>query len=284
LYRRIAISTPALELASNSVKRFNDTVLVTGAVSGTSIGDILILDKTETGERRLIMAKEAELKDGGNEGLNLELDNAFIQSSKELARSDYDYAHADFLRYWIPQNDIMQSTTTITSGQMSSVDVLSKIRTREADIQVILNERYSRNLVYALNLELALRKGPMNDAWNRLPNQLTNFTREMLAINTIRNDRNLSLDRLEFYKKFSLPLGALSFVFLAVPLGMLARKRGQALGFFFALLISFLYWALLLLGQSSGIRLNFSPFWSMWLPDILSVAAGSIMLLYRIRR
>ncbi|MDR2068481.1 MAG: LptF/LptG family permease, partial [Spirochaetaceae bacterium] len=78
LYRRIVVSTPALELESNSVKRFKDTVLVTGNVESTSIDDILILDKTSDGERRLIMARNAELRDGGREGMSLDLTNAFV--------------------------------------------------------------------------------------------------------------------------------------------------------------------------------------------------------------
>jgi lipopolysaccharide export system permease protein len=88
LYRRILVSTPALELEANSVKRFKDTVVVTGNVTGNAINDVLILDKTSDGERRVIMAKTAELKDGGKQGLSLDLDDAFIQSSKEVARRD----------------------------------------------------------------------------------------------------------------------------------------------------------------------------------------------------
>jgi lipopolysaccharide export system permease protein len=90
--------------------------------------------------------------------------------------------------------------------------------------------------------------------------------------------------RLEYYKKFSIPFGALSFVFLAVSLGLLAKKSGQTVGFIFGLLISVLYWALLLGGQTMGMRLGHSPFWSMWFPNILAITVGVIMGLFRIRR
>jgi lipopolysaccharide export system permease protein len=94
----------------------------------------------------------------------------------------------------------------------------------------------------------------------------------------------LSLYRLEFYKKFSIPFGALSFVFLAVSLGLLAKKSGQTVGFFFGLIVAVFYWALLLGGQTMGIRLGYSPFWSMWFPNILAVSIGLIMTVIRVRR
>jgi lipopolysaccharide export system permease protein len=100
----------------------------------------------------------------------------------------------------------------------------------------------------------------------------------------MKKDRILSIYRLEYYKKFSIPFGALCFVFLAVALGLLAKKSGQTVGFLIGIIISVLYWALLLGGQEAGIRLGFSPFWSMWLPNILSLGAGSILVLYRLRR
>ncbi|MCL2193955.1 MAG: LptF/LptG family permease, partial [Treponema sp.] len=50
LYRRILVSTPALEMASNSVVRFRDTVIVTGDVIGNSINNVLIMDRTGDGE------------------------------------------------------------------------------------------------------------------------------------------------------------------------------------------------------------------------------------------
>jgi lipopolysaccharide export system permease protein len=78
------------------------------------------------------------------------------------------------------------------------------------------------------------------------------------------NDRTLSLYRLEFYKKFSVPFGAFSFIFLAVALGLMAKNRGQTVGFIFGLIISVIYWALLLGGQTLGMRLYTPPFMSMW--------------------
>ena len=92
------------------------------------------------------------------------------------------------------------------------------------------------------------------------------------------------LHQLEYFKKFSLPSGAFFFVFLAVPLGLLAKKSGQTVGFIFGLIIAFLYWVFLVGGQTAGGRLGYSPFWCMWLPDILAGSIGLIMCIVRIRK
>ncbi|GHV29643.1 hypothetical protein AGMMS4952_15620 [Spirochaetia bacterium] len=284
LYRKILVSTPALELEANSVKRFKDTVVVTGDVTGNAISDVLILDKTSDGERRVIMAKTAELKDGGKQGLSLDLDNAFIQSSKELARRDYDYGSSGFLRYWVPQEDLIQAVSSIGPSQMSSTDVRREIKVKQENLRARLDQRYNKALNHALSLEQAIRRGPQNAEWNRRTNYAQNFIRETEAAAALKQDRSLSIYRIEYYKKFSIPFGALSFVFLAVSLGLLAKKSGQTVGFIFGLLISVIYWALIMGGQTMGIRLGYSPFWSMWFPNILAISIGIILGIIRIRR
>jgi lipopolysaccharide export system permease protein len=282
LWRRILVSTPALELEANSVKKFKDTVIVTGNVTGNAIDNVLILDRTSDGERRVILASNAELKDAGRRGLSLDLNRAFVQSSKEVVREDYDYASASFLQYWVPQEDLIQVMPTVSPREMSSRDVYREIRVKTADLNVRINERQSRVSSLALTLEETLRTGPASDGWNRRNNQLAAFQREAQVLAAMPKDRTLSLYWLEFYKKFSIPFGAFSFIFLAVSLGLMAKKSGQTVGFIFGLIISVIYWALLLGGQTMGIRLNTSPFWSMWMPNLLALYAGLVLAVVRV--
>ena len=284
LYRQILASTPALELEANSVKRFKDTVIVTGPVTGRAFDSLLILDRTSEGERRIIMAKNAEFRDQGNDGISLDLYNAFIQSSKEIVREDYDYASSGFLQYWIPQDDLIQAISSITPAEMSSADVLKEILSRNNDMMQRLDDRRYRTVPLAVNLENILRGGPGGSDWNRRENTFNSYTREFQAIQSVKRDITLRNYRLEYYKKFSIPTGAFFFVFLAVPLGLLAKKSGQTVGFLFGLLIAVIYWALLLGGQTMGARLGYSPFWSMWMPNILTGTIGLIMCAVRLRK
>jgi len=283
LWRKILVSTPALELQANSVKRFQDTVIVTDGVSGNVIENVIILDKTDDGERRMIMARTAELKDGGREGLSLNLEGAFVHSSKEVARDDYDYATAEFLQYWVSNEDII-SNVSISPREMSSRDVLIQIRTRTADLEDRINDRKVRGFSHALALENTLREGPESENWNRRDSFYTNFNREVTSVASIRDDRNLTLNVIEIYRKFSVPFGAFCFVFLAVSLGLLAKKSGQTVGFIFGVIIAVLYWSMLFMGQTMSLRVGTPPFWSMWLPNILSLVIGGTLAISRIRK
>jgi lipopolysaccharide export system permease protein len=285
LYRRIFFSTPALELESNSVKRFRDTIIVTGNVSGNVMDDVLILDKTTDGERRVILAKRAELVDGGRGGLSLDLHNAFVQSAKEVARRDYDYASASFLRYFVPQEDIIQALSSVSPREMSSRDVWQEIKRKRAVLSAQIDSQRGSILADALGLEDSLRRGPESPVtWRGRETHAANLAKNLEIERIYEQDRSLSIWRLEFYKKFSIPFGAFSFIFLSVSLGLLAKKSGQTVGFLIGSIIAVFYWAMLLGGQTLGISQGFSPFFSMWLPNILSLSIGITMLIVRVRR
>jgi lipopolysaccharide export system permease protein len=136
----------------------------------------------------------------------------------------------------------------------------------------------------ALDLESALRKGPGSREWRNRDNLLATFNREFQVAQSIKNDRRLLIFRLEFFKKFSIPFGSLSFIFLAVSLGLLAKKSGQAVGFILGILISVAYWSLLIVGQNIGMKLGASPFWCMWFANILAIVVGGVMCLHRISK
>jgi len=284
LWRKILVSSPALELQANSVKRFRDTVIVTEGVTGNVIDNVLILDKTDDGERRIIMAKTAELRDGGKEGLSLDLEKAFIHSSKEMAREDYDYASSDLLQYWVSNEDIMQGPTSVSPREMSSRDVYSYIVTRRGELDSRVDERKIRGAVHAFSLEKTLREGPESDDWNRRVSIAASLSREVAAIEGILDDRSLTIHTVEMQRKFSLPFGAFCFVFLAVSLGLMAKKSGQTVGFIFGVIIAVFYWSMLFIGQTMGLRMGTPPFWSMWYPNIVSLVSGVILAFFKVRK
>jgi lipopolysaccharide export system permease protein len=284
LYRRIAVSSPGLEFESNSVKRFKNTVIITGPVSGKLINDIIIMDRTNDGERRVIVSKEASLRESDEKRISIDLKDAFVQTGKENERRNYDYAASSSLTYTMSQEDAVQAVYNPGPREMSSVDVRSEIRKKEDTLRVDINREKWNLAGKALVFENALRAGPGSSGWYRIENMEGDFNTNLNAISLMKEDRILSIYWLEFYKKFSIPFGALCFVFLAVTLGLLAKKSGQTVGFLIGVIISVLYWALLLGGQTAGTQLGFSPFWSMWLPNILSLGAGFILVLYRLSR
>jgi lipopolysaccharide export system permease protein len=284
LWRKILASTPAVELNANSVKRFKNTVIVTGGVTDNVINDILILDRTQSGERRVIMASSAELKDGGKDGIGLFLKDAFIQSSKEMIREDYDYAATDLLQYWVSNEDIIQTAVSVSPREMSSRDVYKAILKRRESVETRGNTVKNKIVNQGLSLEKILREGQEAESWNRRASTISSYNREITNLVNIQKDRSLANHIIELYRKFSVPFGAFCFVFLAVSLGLLAKKSGQTVGFIFGILISVIYWSMLFVGQTMGLRLGAPPFWSMWLPNILCFVVGVTLAIIKVRK
>jgi lipopolysaccharide export LptBFGC system permease protein LptF len=48
--------------------------------------------------------------------------------------------------------------------------------------------------------------------------------------------------------------------------------------------MSALYWGLLFTGHTLGIRMQVAPLLAMWLPNLFVLAAGGILLAWRLRR
>jgi lipopolysaccharide export system permease protein len=286
LYRKILISSPALELESNTVKRFKDTMIITGEASDKKIDNVIIVDRTSDGERRIIIAKYAELLiNQAQSSFTINLYNSFMQTFTESHPMDYDYVRSKLLQYSISQSNLSQVFGSLGPREMSSADVWKEINKKQNVLNNKIENKQISLFEIVLSIEHKLRQGNIEQSyWDNLYEKVSMYNKEKNNIRDIIEDRNLKLYKLEFYKKFSIPFGALSFVFLAIPLGLFARKSGQTVGFGIGLLIAVLYWALLIGGQTLGSRLGYSPFWAMWLPNVMAIVIGALLGLERIRR
>ncbi len=90
--------------------------------------------------------------------------------------------------------------------------------------------------------------------------------------------RNRARYLIELNKKFSLAFACLVFLIIGAPLGYLFRKGGIA-GLLLGILLFSTYYILFLTGEEFADRRNFSPFWAMWLPNIILLIPG-IFLFY----
>ncbi len=84
----------------------------------------------------------------------------------------------------------------------------------------------------------------------------------------------------EFHKKFSQPFGSFFFALLALPLAFLFGKHnGQTIGLVVGLLISVLYWAMMIMNQIFAIKVGtMNGVLAMWLPD--SVIGFAALIFY----
>lgn len=119
-------------------------------------------------------------------------------------------------------------------------------------------------------------------AWQATPREMTSrdLHRKIIQMKADEDVPPKMLNRYlaELHKKFSQPLGSIFFALLALPLSLLScRHGGQGAGMAIGLVISVLYWAMMIIGQIAAGRLLFNAFWCMWLPNIVMFMAGVVL-------
>jgi lipopolysaccharide export system permease protein len=292
MYRKILYTNPGIELEPYSVKRYQDTVIITGAIEGNTLRDIAIIDRDAHRQKRIIAARSGVLEESrAQKGvISIRLDGVFshVPDSKDPLR--YEYTEAESMIYNILLKDLSSSFVNPGPREMSSLDVWREILRLEGEQAKAAAERgraVSRALLDLSMEVLSLREfgldrpGLIEQHRQTLQGLYESYQR---ALQRRVVDRNLQLHRLEFHKKFSIPFGCLVFVVFAFPVGLLARRSGRAVGFGVGLLMTSLYWWLLLLGHSLGIRLEIAPAIAMWFPNLLIFFAGVTLLVLRWRR
>jgi lipopolysaccharide export system permease protein len=97
---------------------------------------------------------------------------------------------------------------------------------------------------------------------------------------TIENRKdNMRKYEVEIWKKYSIPLACLVFVFVGVPLGI--RTKGGNFGISAAISLGFyiIYWGCLIAGEKLADAGLVSPFMGMFFADIIILSIGSILTL-----
>jgi lipopolysaccharide export system permease protein len=293
VYRRVLYSNPGLELEQYSVKRYENTTIITGAVDGRQIRDIVIVDKSLEGNRRIITAGAARLDESPQQAgvISLTLDNVFSQLSYPKDGDRYDYTLSDSMVYAILLKNI--STVSIgglTPSTMSSADVWKQIRQKSRDEEAALRQKAEKvgGLAFALagGLRSAERQAAADPSRVAAGRASAETLWRSLSAEQARNVADMSLQsyRVELHRKFSMPIGCLVFAFFGFPVGVRARRSGRTVGFGVGLFVAIVYWGLLVAGQTFGVRMSLSPGFSMWFPDAVVLAAGALFFLRGARR
>ena len=291
LYRKLLYANPEMELEANSVKYYQDSVIVTGSIEGNTIYNISILDKTPQNEKRIIHANQGYLADTYTQRgvISLELKEVFSQIFQPKRGKSFEYFTAERMTYNILLKDISFSIRNPGPSEMSSVDVWNTIQAKKEELEKkrtmhAKNNMVDRWVLMGLYRRLHLTGEHLTEKnfANTISPLIEHYNRYNNALNRDISSKSLTIYQLEFNKKFAVPLGCFIFIFLAVPAGMITGRRGRAVGFGVGLIISLIYWSILFAGQTLGLRLDVSPFLSMWAPNIFVLFLA--ILLYTMRK
>lgn len=134
LYRKILTSTPALELESNTIKRNQNSVVVTGVISGGTMDSILIIDSDKDGNKRIISAPDASIRKSSNPAvlMSLEMDDSYVLSIGKKNERDYDVIKAKDITYNLLAKNLLSSySSSVSPREMSSRDLYSELQKRK---------------------------------------------------------------------------------------------------------------------------------------------------------
>jgi LPS export ABC transporter permease LptF len=127
------------------------------------------------------------------------------------------------------------------------------------------------------DLDMSARKirigpGEFNDARNITIKELS----DRIAQDK-KEGKDYRRDETEFHKKFSIPFAALAFALIGVPLG-LASRLGSVWGVFFAIVLVGVYDWFITMGDILGDDGKLPPLLAMWLPNLVLMAVGAILI------
>jgi lipopolysaccharide export system permease protein len=122
---------------------------------------------------------------------------------------------------------------------------------------------------------------PITTAGFRLSSMRTTVTIEQARMEMFETQKREY--EVEIYKKYSIPVACIVFVFVGAPLGIIARKGSFGVSASVSLGFFLFYWACLLQGEQLANRGFLAPWFGMWVANIVIGIVG-LYLTYRIAR
>lgn len=121
-----------------------------------------------------------------------------------------------------------------------------------------------------------------SNRWRASPREMTSRDLHKKIVEMERDKatpkRTLNRYYTEMHRKIAQPFASIFFALLALPLALLAGRRGgQTSGMVFGVSISVLYWVLMVTGQIAAGRLGFNAFWCVWAPNFAVGIVGIIL-------
>jgi lipopolysaccharide export system permease protein len=223
ILQEITIQNPAVELDSFSVKDIKQgkqLTMVTGEVTEELVNDPIIFDKDSEGRRRIIIANEAYFGKEQEEGVALELimEDVKVLVPHDKIRGNYEYYAADLMSYNILLQEFNTGLGSPSPLEMTSRDLFGEIQELRASLAEDTRQFEDRIQKHRLELygnyleALDLLQGGTKRQENL--ERYLSPTKEKITIEASRSPQNARIGyfELEFYQKFSLPLGVLTFV------------------------------------------------------------------------
>jgi lipopolysaccharide export system permease protein len=130
------------------------------------------------------------------------------------------------------------------------------------------------NYTFSMNLSSMIRSGgELRKSWYEMDRK---ELKKNLA--STKNDGERYDIFLEIYKKISIPISPLAFIFLTIPLGVKRRIEGRFSGTLYSLLVFIFYYVLMAFTENLGKTIHLPAVITAFLPNIFIVVMGLYLL------
>ena len=130
----MASSTPALELESYSVKRNENSIVISGLIKDNSIHDLLIIDSSQRGTKRFLSSSQTDVKKSNDRSIIMQLQmlNPRLINLDLNNKSQFDVVYGESITYNVLAKDVAPKFIS-SSGpdKMTSYDLIKDIRQKK---------------------------------------------------------------------------------------------------------------------------------------------------------
>ena len=96
--------------------------------------------------------------------------------------------------------------------------------------------------------------------------------------NIERSANKINRNTVEMHKKFAIPIASIIFLLIGAPLGIKMQRGNMAVSMSISLMFFILYYILIVGGEQFADKNLFNPILSMWLPNLIVLAFGLLIL------
>lgn len=271
---------------------------------------VLIHDNRDSKNSKTIVAHHGEIYVDEKYGmLRLTLYDCETHEIPKDKLKDYRRSTFEKLVITIPIPDmVLQRSDSDSRGdreqsaQMMTAEIDSNkkiIKRKEAELNEYITNHiqdyfsyskiYEKDNIQHENIPLIRKTSPDNNTLsrniqkqlriNRRIAQRVSSNRQLHDYYLLRNSRLL----VEVHKKYSIPFACIVFVLVGVPLAVISRRGGMAISGGISLIFFLIYWISLIGGEELADRRIISPFWAMWMANVIVGGLGIYLVIHTVR-
>lgn len=222
-------------------------------------GEIHQLNNTDYANkyRKVEFDKHRIILDAAGFGFQRSSDNAFIRGDRELS------SHAMNLLVDSINKSRTNNRDNLLNGILTDARLFFKIKFKDTVLNknnTVVKKDSTKNYGYLF--------------YDTIPFVFRSFIAKYAQYQNYhfvekQIDKQIDVYNVEIYKKYSIPFACIIFVLIGAPLGYKVKRGGFGIAAGLSLLFFLLYWVSLIGGEKLADRDILSPFWGMWLVNII---------------